>query len=109
MIATADAARTAAAIRSMGLAVIAMADAMAHADQVQWLAPPAPVKELTDSRPPAGGIKRPTESTATDPRRMAVRAAVISSELTAEDITAKATAAAAELQAAVASWGGVRA
>lgn len=108
MIATSDAAQTAARIRSMGAAVITLADALAHAEQVQWMAPPAPLAAQNDRRPPAGGIKRPTEETATETRRLAVRAAVISGELAAEDIAAKATAAAAELTAAVAAWGGVR-
>lgn len=109
MIATADAAQTAARIRSMGTAVIALADALAHAEEVQWAAPPAPLAAQNDRRPPAGGIRRPTEDAATDTRRLAVRAAVISGELTAEDIAEKATAAAAELTAAVETWGGVRA
>lgn len=61
MIATADAAQTAHSIRSMGVAIISLADAVAHAEQVQWLAPPASTKELTDCRPPAGGVKGPAD------------------------------------------------
>lgn len=109
MIATADAAQTATRIREMGTAVIALADALAHAEQVQYSAPPAPLLAQNDRRPPAGGIKRPTEETATDARRLRVRAAVISGELTAQRIADQAATAAAELTAAVETWAGVRA
>jgi len=109
MIATSDAAQTAAHLRSFGKAATRLADALVHAADIQWLAPAAPVAERIDVRPPAGGVKRPTETTATDSRRLRVRAAVISGELAAQEIAAKANAAAAELEAAVTSWAGVRA
>lgn len=109
MIATAVAAQTAARIRAMGDAIVALADALAHAEQVQYDAPPAPVAAQNDRKAPTGGVRRPTEETATDTRRLRVRAAVISGEIAADEITAKATAAAAELRDAVTEWGGLRA
>lgn len=55
---------TAAAIRLIGEAVIALADAIAHAEAVQYDAPAAPSAVENDRRP-AGGVRRPTEHTAT--------------------------------------------
>lgn len=101
--------QTAATIRRMGAAVISLADALAHAEQVQYDAPPAPLVAQNDHRHPPGGIARPTEEAATDSRRLAVRAAVVSGELAAENIAEKATVAASELSAAVERWAGVRA
>lgn len=105
----ADTAATVARVREMGAAIIELADAMAHAEQVQWLVPPAPPAAQTDARPPAGGIRRPTEETATGARRLRIRAALISAELEAQRIAATATASAAELRDAVTAWAGCRA
>lgn len=109
MIATADAAQTAAKIRSMGEAVIALADTLAHAQAIQYDRPAAPsIRETDPSRRVSGVVSNPTHDTATDPRRLRVRAAVINGELAADELAAKATAAADELHAALTSWGGRR-
>ncbi|WP_262000937.1 hypothetical protein [Microbacterium sp. Mcb102] len=110
MIAASEPAQTAAHIKERGRCIIALAAGLASAAEVQWLSPPAPPSaKQTDRRPPAGGITRPTEEDATSSRRLRVRAAIVSGELTAERVAADATTAAAELEAAVAAWAGVRA
>ena len=107
--ANADAAQTAQTIRSLGEAVIRFADNLAHAQAVQYDRPAAPsVRETDPSRRIEGAVSNPTHDTATDPRRMRLRAAVVTAELAAESITAQASAAADDLAAALQGWAGVR-
>jgi hypothetical protein len=102
-------AATAQNIRSMGEAIIRMADALANAQSIQHDRPAAPsLRQADTSRKSSGHISNPTGDIATDPRRLRVRAAVISGELTAQQITAKATTAAEELETAVMAWSGAR-
>lgn len=102
-------AATAATIRAMGAAVTKLADHLAHAEEVQYLKPAAPSTRADTPDKAKGGISRPTEEIATDPRRLRVRSAVIAAEVLAEDITVKANEKADELAAALVDWAGVRA
>lgn len=100
---------TAEAIRTMGEAVTELADALAHAEEVQWLRPAAPSLRQETSEKSQGGISNPTADITADARRLKVRAAVISGELEAANIHSRAVTAAKELRAAVTEWAGVRA
>lgn len=100
---------TAEAIRSLGESVTELADALAHAEEVQWLRPAAPSLRQETSEKGKGGIPNPTADITADARRLKVRAAVISGELAAQRIAQEALTAASQLRLAVAEWAGVRA
>lgn len=100
---------TAATIREMGEAVAELADALAHAEEVQWLRPAAPSLRQETSEKAQGGISNPTADITADARRLQVRAAVITGELEAQRIAAVARSQAENLRAVVTEWAGVRA
>ncbi|QOI66961.1 hypothetical protein SEA_GARDENSTATE_49 [Microbacterium phage GardenState] len=100
---------TAARIRSMGEAVIHLADSLAHAEEVQYLKPAAPSTRQDTPEKAKGGVSRPTEDIALDPRRLALRARVIEAEQLTDGISARAEAAANALDAALREWAGQRA
>lgn len=100
---------TAEAIRVLGESVTELADALAHAEEVQWLRPAAPSLRQETSEKAQGGISNPTADITADARRLRVRAAVISGEMAAAEIAERARYEAEELRAAVTEWAGVRA
>ncbi|UDL14823.1 hypothetical protein SEA_GRETCHEN_49 [Microbacterium phage Gretchen] len=100
---------TAEAIRSLGESVTELADALAHAEEVQWLQPAGPSTRQETSEKAQGGISNPTADITADTRRLRVRAAVISGEIGAQRIAAEASQLAQELRQAVIDWAGVRA
>lgn len=107
--APATAATTAAHIRAMGESCIRLADALSQAQHVQHDRPAAPSQRQDDpSRQTTGAVSNPTADIATDTRRLRLRAAVISGELAADSIAARADQAADELAAALECWAGTR-
>lgn len=102
-------ASTAQTIRQLGDSVIRLADALAQAESVQHERPAAPsVRETDPSRRASGTVSNPTHDTATDSRRLRLRAAVVSGELAASELSAKAHQAATELETALQRWAGSR-
>ncbi|MDR6868757.1 hypothetical protein J2Y69_003381 [Microbacterium resistens] len=104
-----DTPTTAEAIRTLGESVTELADALAHAEEVQWLQPAGPSTRQETPEKGKGGISNPTADTTADARRLRVRAAVITAELEVANIHSRAVTAAKELRAAVTDWAGVRA
>ena len=102
-------ATTAEAIRTLAENVTELADALAHAEEVQWLRPAAPSLRQETTEKAKGGISNPTADITADERRLRVRAAVITGEVVAQSIAQDAATAAATLRAAVTDWAGVRA
>ncbi|AWY04886.1 hypothetical protein PBI_FLOOF_50 [Microbacterium phage Floof] len=100
---------TAEAIRTLGESVTELADALAHAEEVQWLRPAGPSMRQETSEKAKGGISNPTADITADTRRLRVRAAVISGEIGAQRIADEAAKLAGELREAVTDWAGVRA
>lgn len=102
-------ATTSQTIRQLGEAVIRLANALAQAESVQYDRPAAPsIRETDPSRRAFGIVSNPTHDTATDSRRLRLRAAVVSGELIGSELAAKAHEAATELEASFEAWGGSR-
>lgn len=97
------------ALRKLGESVTEFADALAHAEEVQYLRPAAPSLRQETTEKAKGGISNPTADITADERRLRVRAAVISGEIGAQRIATTADELARELRAAVTDWAGVRA
>ncbi|WP_336628481.1 MULTISPECIES: DUF7169 domain-containing protein [unclassified Microbacterium] len=100
---------TAEALRTLGEAVTEFADALAHAEEVQWLRPAAPSLRQETSEKAKGGISNPTADITADERRLRVRAAVITGEVVAQSVTQDLATSATTLREAVTDWAGVRA
>lgn len=94
-------------IQSTADAATRLAKAIVAASAVQWsrsLSAPGHSEGRAK-----GGVSDPTADTATDERRLAVRAAVVDGELTLERFVTEANEKAAALESALAAWAGPRA
>ena len=96
-------------ITSTGDAIVRLAKAYARALSVQWLPPLGPSTRHDTSERAKGLISNPTLDTATDPRRLRVRAAVIEAEGLLESIRDSATENAEKLERALDEWAGEKA
>ncbi|GEB46977.1 hypothetical protein MTE01_29220 [Microbacterium testaceum] len=96
-------------IRSAGASLIRLGENLGHAADVQWLPPAAPSKRNDTAERASGLVSNPTLDTATDERRLKVRAAVIEAETLLERMRGTADDAADRLEAALQGWAGERA
>lgn len=96
-------------IRATGAALVRLGVALGKAASVQWLPPAAPSKRGDTTERSAGIISNPTLDTATDERRLKVRAAVIEAESFLEDTASRADSVAEKLTDAFHGWAGERA
>lgn len=97
-----------AALGDLVLAARELALALAEADAAQWL-PAVVVKPHEDTTERSqGAYSDPTFATATDERRLAVRAAVVEAERALHDLTRAVERVTHEVDAAVDAWAGHR-
>ncbi|WP_424936632.1 MULTISPECIES: DUF7169 domain-containing protein [Bacteria] len=99
----------AARIRAAGSALVILCKEYAKTIGLDYLPPLGPSKRLDTPERGSGGVSRPTEDTATDERRLRLRAAVLETEVALEDISETATNAARSLTDARDAWAGIRA
>jgi hypothetical protein len=91
----------AARIRNMGDAVLRLGRAFAQAVAIQYAAPLGASARIDTTERSRGTVSNPTLDTATDSRRLRLRAADIGAEVAMDTITTAAHRAADDLDAAI--------
>lgn len=95
-----------AAVRTFAESTLRLASVMHEAEAVQWSPSLTPKPREDTTERAKGGHGDPVVSTVLDPRRLAVRAAVIDAELALKEAEEKAVEARRALEAALARWQG---
>lgn len=88
-------------VRAFASAALRLASALGRAEEVQWQPSPVPRPREDTTERSRGGHSDPTATTATDPRRLALRAAVVSAEVALEKALAECEARAADVERAL--------
>ena len=94
-------------VREIAEESLGLASELEGAHAIQWSAAPVPKPHDDTTERAKGGHGDPVPSIVTDPRRLAVRAAVVDAEIELAKMIAAVREARATVREAVARWQGV--